>query len=456
MTNTLISNGLIITLSNTTSASLQQGDVLVEGERIIAVGPNLHSEDAMRIDATGMVVMPGLVNAHLHCWQTPLRGIAVDWTLQDYLTKILGELGPRFSPQDIYWSTLKAALDQINAGVTTIIDWCHNAPTPAHAEAALAALRDAGIRALFLRGEFSSLHVNQPGNDGWAEIDMPSDADGLLTMGMSIPGPAFSPLETVRSELQRAQERDEVISMHWSGPVASDAFRRLAGEGLITPKVNIVHGNGMGDEELQALIRCGATFTVTPEIEMQMGFSPSITGRLLASGVRPSLGVDTETASSSEMFQVARFAMQLQRYLDHQLAWKRNGIAMGTASVSAADVLQWAIFEGARTAGLDATIGTIEPGKLADIILVRVPEVSFGLDPIQLIVSRASAADVDTVMVSGRLQKKDGKRLGNSNVEIRGKLAEISRWILLPDSEYEEPVPPQGLEKSSAGTESPQ
>jgi cytosine/adenosine deaminase-related metal-dependent hydrolase len=419
----LISGGVVLTLANDTQR-LEPADVLIDRGCIVAIGANLEIKDASRIDANGCVVMPGLVNAHLHCWQTPLRGIGVNWTLNDYMAKIFGEFGPRFSPEDVYWSTLGAALDQIDAGTTTVLDWCHNAPTSAHVEASLAALRDAGIRALYLRPFID------PG--GWQEVDIPSDAKGLITLGMNIIGPAWAPLDTVRSELRRAQERDEVVSMHWAGPLKSDAFQKLAREGLLTPKVNIVHGNGMEDQELKALISCGATITVSPEVEMQMGFSPSISGKMLSYGARPSIGVDSEVGSSSEMLQVARFAMQLQRYVDHQASWQHSGKPMETAIPSAWDILQWATVEGARTLGLSEHIGTLEPEKLADIIVVRVPEVTFsaGIDPGQLVVSRASADDIDTVIVGGRLRKRSGKRLGIAGAELRGKLAEISRRVL--------------------------
>jgi len=434
MAKILIQGGIVLTLSNN-SPHWQHDDVLVDGDRIVAIGNEIEDEEALRIDATGCVVMPGLVNAHLHCWQTPLRGIAADWTLQDYLVRILGEIGPRFSPEDIYWSTLAAALDQIDAGVTTVVDWSHNAPTPAHADAALAALRDAGIRAVFLRGAFTSaLDDATAANGGWTDIDIPSGANGLLRLGMSILGPAYSLLDTVRSELRRGAERNEVVSMHFSGPPASDAFRRLAGEGLITPKVNIVHGNGIDEEELRALIDSGATFTVTPEIEMQMGFSAVITGRLLAAGVRPSLGVDSETASSSEMLQVVRFAMQLQRYMDHQSARQDTGAPMAAVSVRARDALRWATVEGTHAAGLGAEVGTLAPGKFADIILVRVREVYSGLDPAQFVVSRATTSDIDTVMISGQLRKIAGKRLGAASIKVEDRLSEISRRVLLTET----------------------
>ncbi|MDI4654985.1 amidohydrolase family protein [Xanthobacter autotrophicus] len=439
MTQILISGGAVLTMDPSVP-DLQQGDVLIDADRIVAVGRNLSAEGATRIDASGLVVMPGLVNAHLHCWQTPLRGVAADWTLKDYLQKVLGEFGPRFSPEDIYWATLAAALDQIDAGVTTLVDWCHNAPTPAHAQAALEALRDAGIRALFLRGAFTF----QPGgfttlNDGssteggqWKEIGVPSGADGLLTIGMSILGPAYAPLELVRFELNRANVLDQIVSMHFSSSSDTDVFRTLAAEGLVTPKVNIVHGNGLAAEEVRALIDCGATFTVTPEIEMQMGFSPCTTGLIRAHGAKPSLGVDTESSSSSDLFQVMRFTLQLQRYMDHQLARANTTEPLETVSIGAREALQWATIEGARAAGLEASVGTLTPGKRADIILVRVPEVQSGLDPIQLIVSRAAAADVDTVFVGGRLKKRSGQRLGAARDEVGKNLAQISRRILSP------------------------
>jgi 5-methylthioadenosine/S-adenosylhomocysteine deaminase len=440
MTQILISGGAVVTMDPSVP-DLQEGDVLIDADRIVAVGRNLSAEGATRIDASGLVVMPGLVNAHLHCWQTPLRGVAADWTLKDYLQKVLGEFGPRFSPEDIYWATLAAALDQIDAGVTTLVDWCHNAPTRAHAQAALEALRDAGIRALFLRGAFTFQpggftvldDASSPTEVGqWKEIGTPSGADGLLTIGMSILGPAFAPLELARSELQRAKALDQIVSMHFVGPSNTDVFRTLAAEGLITPKVNIVHGNGLAAEELRALIDCGATFTVTPEIEMQMGFSPCITGLIRAHGAKPSLGVDTETSSSSDLFQVIRFTLQLQRYMDHQLARANTTEPLEIVSIGAREALQWATIEGARAAGLEASVGTLTPGKQADIILVRASEVKPGIEPVQLIVSRAAAVDVDTVFVGGRLKKRSGQRLGAAQDEVGKKLAQISRRILSP------------------------
>jgi cytosine/adenosine deaminase-related metal-dependent hydrolase len=434
MPQTLISGGSVLTM-DVGIPDLSRGDVLIRGDRIAAIGDKLNAEDAMLIDASGMVVMPGLVNAHMHCWQTPLRGVAADWTLTDYLQTVLRQFGPRFSPEDIYSATLAAALDQIDGGVTTIVDWCHNTPTAAHAEAALMGLRDAGIRALFLHGATVGSDGMQPICDGkWREIGIPPEANNLLATGLAILGPAYAPLGQVRFQLERARSLDQVISMHFSCITSTNVFRDLAAEKLITPNVNIVHGNGLGVEEIRALVDCGATFTVTPEVEMQMGFGPCVTGLLRAQGAKPSLGIDTETSSSPDLFQVIRFSLQLQRYMDHLHARECGSEAIGAVSISAREALQWATIEGARVARLEATVGTLTPGKQADVIIVRLPQAQSGIDSAQLIVSRAAAKDVDTVFVGGKLKKRSGRRLGVPEEVVEKEIAKISRRIL--------PLPP--------------
>lgn len=430
MAKTLIRGGFVLSMDSAIPAT-SKGDILIDEDSIAAIGHIPHAEDAVEIDASGMLLMPGLVNAHLHSWQTPLRGLATNWTLADYLQKILGQMGPKFSPEDMYWATYAAAFDQIEAGVTTIVDWCHNTPTAEHADAALAALHDAGIRALFLHGVTTCREGLRTIDAGkLKEITPPKGSGNLLTIGMSIMGPAYAPLEQVRQELDRAKALRQIISMHFECASSSTQFRQLAEEGRITPLVNIVHGNGLNAEEIRALVECGATFTVTPEVEMQMGFRPGITGLIRAQGGKPSLGVDTETSSSHDMFQVIRFALQMQRYRDHQHARELTGESLEAISIQAYEALQWATIEGARTAGLDSSIGSLIPGKQADLIMVRIPGLLPGIDPAQLLISRATAADIDTVFIGGKMKKQSGRRFGISKDEIAEKLSQITRRIL--------------------------
>lgn len=149
MSRTLIKNGIIVTL-DPEIGDLPAGDVLIGNDKILAVGSNLDTGELREtIDADGMIVMPGLINAHLHTWQTALRGLGGDWAGSDYFNHLHTNLAPRFTPQDAYIGTLVGCLNQIDAGTTTLFDWCHNNSTPDHTDASVEALIDAGIRAFF-------------------------------------------------------------------------------------------------------------------------------------------------------------------------------------------------------------------------------------------------------------------------------------------------------------------
>src|SRR5271167_2805958 len=131
---------------------IDSGDLLLDNGKIIAVGRNVGSWAVIEIDGRGMIVMPGFVNGHIHLWQTALRGIAADWTVDEYFGALIGKLVGLYTPQDVYIGNLVGALDQINSGVTTLFDWCHIVNTPAHADAAVDGLKEARIRALFAYG----------------------------------------------------------------------------------------------------------------------------------------------------------------------------------------------------------------------------------------------------------------------------------------------------------------
>src|SRR5258708_2347467 len=147
----LIKGGSVITM-DPALGDLPTGDVLIEGARIVAVAPALAAEGARVIDGRDRIVMPGFVNAHIHTWQTGLRGIAGNWTLLEYFRQMHAGLATAFRPEDIFIANLVGALNQLNCGATTIVDWCHNNPTPAHTDAAIEGLIEAGVRAVFAHG----------------------------------------------------------------------------------------------------------------------------------------------------------------------------------------------------------------------------------------------------------------------------------------------------------------
>jgi 5-methylthioadenosine/S-adenosylhomocysteine deaminase len=144
--------GATIVSMDPTIGIIESSDLLIDGGKIIAVGKNVGSWAVIEIDGRGMIAMPGFINGHIHLWQTALRGVAADWTLDHYFSVLIGKVVGLYTPQDAYIGNLVGALDQINSGVTTLFDWCHIVNTPAHADAAVDALQDAGIRAVFAYG----------------------------------------------------------------------------------------------------------------------------------------------------------------------------------------------------------------------------------------------------------------------------------------------------------------
>ena len=213
MPKTLIKNALVLSM-DPSIGDLEKGDVLIDGDRIVGVGPQIVADDAKPIDATGCIVMPGFVHAHIHTWQSAVRGIGADWAGSDYFNNFHATLATRFEPQDTYVGTLFGALTQIDAGTTTIFDWCHNNSTPEHTDAAVDALFDSGIRAIFGHGTIKP--KPQPGQAHFSQVPHPvkeidrlrrgrfAGDDGLVSLAMAILGPDYSTLEVCRQDFRAA------------------------------------------------------------------------------------------------------------------------------------------------------------------------------------------------------------------------------------------------------------
>ena len=399
-------------------------DILVDGARIAAIAPDLDGGGAERVDLTGRIVIPGLVNAHMHTWQTALRGLAADWTLLEYFRHVHAGLATHFTPQDVHIGTLAGALNQLDCGTTTLGDWCHNNPTPAHTDAAVDALAASGIRAAFLHG--SPKPDPLPGQPHFSEVPHPraeverlrrgafSASGGLLTLGMAILGPHYSTTDVALADFRLAAELALVASMHQGGgpPKSPGGWDAVEAAGLVGPGTNIVHGNDLPDDRLRRFVDAGVTFTATPEAEMAMGHGHPITGRLRALGTAPSLGVDIESAVSGEMLTVARIALAHQRALDHASIRARTGAISERPSITAREALSWITNRGAEALGLADRVGSLAPGKQADLVVIDARSLSLAPvhDPVAAVL-QAGRADIETVMVAGGWRKRDFRLL---------------------------------------------
>ncbi|CAG9275170.1 Cytosine/adenosine deaminase [Paraburkholderia unamae] len=417
----LIRGGNVLSMDNQVGSGAM--NVLLDGPRIDSVAAGLNVDDAEVIDATGCIVIPGLVNAHMHTWQTALRGIAANWTLPQYFRSVHAGLAALFSPDDLYISTLVGALNQLNCGTTTLGDWCHNNPTPTHTNRAIDGLVESGIRSVFFHG--SPKPDPKPGQKHFSEVPHPreeierllrsrfAESDTLVTLGMAILGPHYSTYDVSMQDFLLAQEFDLVASMHCAGLEAKtpDGWERLAAVELLGPRTNVVHGNNLTDAQLRMMLERGVTFSLAPETEMQQGHGHPITGRLRDAGYAPSLGADLESSIASDMFTVARVALASQRAFDNEAARTAQGRLPATSTLSCNDALEWITLRGAEALGMASQIGSLTPGKQADVVLVRADTINMRPvhDPVAALIMQASPSNVDTVLVAGEYRKRCGE-----------------------------------------------
>jgi cytosine/adenosine deaminase-related metal-dependent hydrolase len=408
-------------------------DILVQDACVAEIGESLDPLDAETVDLSGRIVIPGLINAHLHTWQSALRLVGADWTLPQYLHRVHGDIAPHYTPDDIYIGNLAGAMSQIECGTTTLGDWCHNNPTAEHTDAAVEALQKSGIRAAFLHG---TPNRDPDAAHPLAEVDRlldgPVSASELVTVGMAVRGPQYSTPEAAVADLRAADERGLIASMHQSGGQPAVGWGAVRAAGLFSPQINIVHGAGLTDEWLRSLVDAGVTFTATPENELGHGHCVPITGRLLGFGTAPSLGTDTETAVSGEVLTAARIALAHQRGLDHEQQRDATGLMSMTASISCKQALSWATVDGARALGLADTVGRLETGMQADLVVIDARGLSLwpAHDPIAAAL-HAGVANIEAVMVGGLWRKRNHSLVDIDLDELRSKLLESGQRLLM-------------------------
>lgn len=447
MRRTLIRSATVISMDDAIG-DLGTGDVLVEGSHIAEVRPSIELGSGISeteiVDGKDRIVIPGLINAHMHTWQTGLRGYAANWTLLEYFRRMHAGLATVFRPEDIHIATLVGALNQINCGTTTLVDWCHNNPTPNHTDAAVRGLIESGIRAAFFHG--SPKPEPKPGEPHFSEVPHPrreverllagplADRDGLVTLGLAILGPHYSRLDVAMHDFRLARELKLIASMHQGGGPAETpgGWEKLIEAGLVGAGINVVHGNDLPDDLLDRMVDLGVSFSVTPENEMIQGHGFPITGRLLKRGVRPTIGIDLESVLSGDLLSVARVALSMQRALDNAEQRNANGTIPATTTIPAREALRWITTEGARMLGREHQIGSLTPGKLADLVIINASDLNLYPvhDPVASVVMQTGLANIESVMIGGVWKKRNGRLLVEGLDAKKELLAQSGRRLV--------------------------
>ncbi|MEJ3747262.1 amidohydrolase family protein [Actinomycetes bacterium KLBMP 9797] len=435
----LLRGGHVLTM-DPDLGDLPEGDVLIEGGRIAAVDRRIEA-DAEVVDATGRIVIPGFVDTHRHTWEAAIRGCAPNATLDDYFVEVLDTFAPVYRPEDVYASNLAGALECLNAGITTLVDWSHINNTPEHPDAAIRGLQEAGIRAQYAYGS-----ANLALADYWFEskIAIPRDdvrrvrdtyfssSDGLLTMAVATRGPGWCVDDVVRAEWEMARELGLPITVHVGMGRMAGRFgmvKTLDAMNMLGSDTTYIHCCYLSDEEWQLVADSGGTISVAPQVEVQMGHGWPPVVKAMEYGLRPSLSIDVVTTVPGDMFTQIRSAFGAERARALAVFWERNVDAEGL--LTARQMLEMATRNGAHVAGLEDRTGSLTPGKQADIVLIDARAINMVPlhDAVTAVTLCADVSNVDAVLVAGQFRKRDGKLL--ADVARVRQLVENSRDHLM-------------------------
>jgi cytosine/adenosine deaminase-related metal-dependent hydrolase len=330
---------------------------------------------------------------------------------------------------------LVSALGAIDAGITTLLDWSHIQGSPAHTDAVVQALEDSGLRAVFAYGFpwWGKWEERQPSWFVRAATEHFPTTDQMLTLALAAPGPEFTDFETSRDHWKLARETGARITTHVGvGTYGLDGkLQEMGKAGLLGPDTTYIHCTTLNATEIQMIVDTGGTVSLASPVEMMMGHGMPPIQKFLDRGLRPSLSVDVETNVPADMFNQMRSILALQRGL---------ASASGKQPVSAREVLEYATVEGARANGLESKVGTLTPGKKADLILLRTDRLNVTplSDPVTAVVTGMDTGNVDTVLIAGRVMKRGGKLLHVDWAEVK-RMVEHSRDHVIERSGYKPP-----------------
>ena len=417
----LLRGGTVLTMDDSHTI-VTDGDVLIADHQIAAVGRALDvPEGTQEIDATGGIVMPGMIDTHRHMWQTAMRAYGADWTLTQYFVWYYLEHGKTFRPEDIYAGNLTSAWESLEAGITTTVDWSHGLQSVDHAEAAVDALRAVPGRFVLAYGNI------QAGPWEWtadpavrAFLNRLRDDSSIgLQLAFDVTGdPAFPE----RAAFEVARELGVGVTTHagvW-GATNDDGIRLMHENHFMTPQNIYVHAATLATDSYQRIAATGGSVSVSTESEQSAGQGYPPTWQVRRYGIPVSLSMDTSVWWSGDLFSAMRSTLGADRAREH-LEAHMKGATVTHSHLRAEHVVDWATRGGAKALGRD-DVGSLEPGKKADVVLIKndTSPVSFPLvNPYGHVAFQAQRGDVHTVIVDGRVVKFANQLVGCDLAAVR-------------------------------------
>ncbi|MFC6015872.1 amidohydrolase family protein [Plantactinospora solaniradicis] len=411
----VIRGGYLITMDSSLG-NITRGDVLFIGSTITGVGPNLSVPVGTEvIDASGMIVMPGLIDNHRHLWESLVRGRSVNSTFGQYFADVPLGVSTRLTPDDVYYGTLLGAYEAIDSGITTVLDWAHGTNTRAHALAGIRALSDSGIRAVYAYGPPASATApdSPPSNDDILAAKALTDNEPMIGLAIGTRNPETATAQVwqrIQQDIRLAQQLGVPVTLHAGlQPVSTYAPRMLDSVGLLNGNVTFVHGNLFTSADLQLIRSRGAQLTASPLVEMQM-VGPDILPASVAAGIRPAVSADIVAANTGDLFDNLRASVASHRMLAQQAALKAGTPLSTLPPPGLRDVLSYVTTNPAAALGITWQIGSLSPGKQADLIVIDSTDLNLFLtDPRDAVVHAAHPGNIAWVFVAGEARKRAGE-----------------------------------------------
>jgi cytosine/adenosine deaminase-related metal-dependent hydrolase len=406
----VLRNGLVVSMDP--HVGIRQGcDVAISDGTIVEIGTDLRLDGATDVDASGMIVMPGLIDSHWHMWSSLGRNFireGYEYFPAKWATSAA------YEPEDFYASVLLGLAEAANAGITTVHNWSHNTRSPEHADAELRAHRDGLLRARYAYGHRDMLPEDEPLSFDdvdrvaaqWFGVDSPFE--GTVHLGINLRGPDLGDLDVFHQEMDDVRSRGLPVAIHtMQGGSTKVRVKDLADRGYLGPDFLICHFLAATEEDRRLMAESGTPLSYAVHSELRLGEAGDPRAALLGmhhAGVTVSFSIDATSLHPVNLFEAMNVAWNMG------IPWEGTATA-DLPALTFHDVLEMATINGARALGLGDVTGSLTPGKRADVLLVRGGDLNVAPvgDPESTVVRAVTPANVDTVIVDGRVLKRAGR-----------------------------------------------
>jgi 5-methylthioadenosine/S-adenosylhomocysteine deaminase len=430
----LITDAHIVTMDDY-GRQIEGGAVAVTGPQILAVGPGeelRRGYSAQRVlDAGGKMLLPGFINTHTHLFQGLLKGLGDGLDLLTWINRITGPAAIHMSHEDAYIGALMACMENLFSGCTTVVEFMYGHPDHSIYDPIAQGMLDSGVRAVFGRGLAETgtdlgilQELVEPAERGLANLEQLYDRfhgrDGRMIVSVAVGVVWGMTREGLSLAGEFARQHNLPLQIHLNEYPVDDqnclerfgkrTFPFLEELGFLGPDVLAAHCVHVSEDDISIIARTGTKVSHNPVSNMYLGAGVMPLTEMIEAGVEISLGTDGAASNNSQnMLEAMKMAVLLQRVRHRD-----------PAVMNAWRALWMATRGGARALGLDSSLGSIEPGKLADMVLVDLhrPSTVTYHDAVASLVYSANPCNVTTVIVNGKVVVEDGEFVGHDRDEL--------------------------------------